>query len=71
MSWGVKKGLSLFISGFTTSYAVEKFSEIKEVSKDFTKRDREVVNKILKSGEFQLPDDDQEEKKDPKDTIAW
>lgn len=71
MSWGIKKGISLFFSGFATTYAVEKYGEIKEISRGFSKKDKEVVNKIIKTGEFQLPDDDQEEEKDTKDTIAW
>lgn len=71
MSWGIKKGVSLFFSGFTTTYAVEKYSEIKEISKDFSKKDKETVNKIIKSGEFTLPADESEEEKKPDSTIAW
>lgn len=71
MSWGLKKGFSLFISGFTTGYATEKFSELKETCKDFSKKDRETVNNILRTGEFKLPPADEQEEESKEPEIKW
>lgn len=70
--WGIKAGIKLFLSGMTTSYAAEKYTELKETTQSYTAEDREVFNKILKTGQFQLPPADvQEEKEKPNSDIVW
>lgn len=69
MDWGIKKGVSLFLSGLTLSFTVDKYDEIKETTAKWSNLDRRKVNKIITTGKFELPDDDQEDKSD-KD-IKW
>lgn len=72
MDWGIKKGVSLFLSGLTMSFTVDKYDEIKETTAKWSNLDRKKVNKIITTGKFELPDDDQEEEKKPdSDGIAW
>lgn len=70
VSWGIKKGISLLFSGFTTGYTVEKFNEIKETTKDWNTSDKKTVNRIMSTGTFELPTDESE--KETKDSdIKW
>lgn len=55
----------------TTSYAAEKYTELKETTQSYTQEDRKVFNKILKTGQFELPPADEQEKEEKKEDISW
>ena len=68
--WGIKAGIKLFISGLSTAYAAEKYTELKETTKSYSSEDRKTLNKILKTGQFELPPADEQEKEEKKG-ISW
>lgn len=60
MNWSFKKTISTFLTTWVATFVLTKYKEAKMVVENLTSKDVKQVNKILKTGEFELPEKDTE-----------